>query len=175
MENKIEKILCAPIKPKLNNDIILSEIFHDMIIQANHLKIIQMRIGNLWEVIATYYGWLKVKKIDLINLKTKQAIELKNADNTDNSSSRHRNYEKLLEFKKDNEDYEIIYACINCNCSNETDKILDNGIRYVSGKYTLKLLYGEDYQKIIDLIKMILQKKMVLQRKMQHIQIAGKS
>lgn len=114
-----------------------------------------MRIGRLWEVIATHHGWLKVKQIDLINLNTKQAVEIKNSDNTDNASSRHRNYEKLLQFKSNNPEYEIIYACINCNCSQPCDKVLDNGIRYVSGDFALKLLYGEDYHKIIELMKQV--------------------
>jgi len=156
MEGTIRKILCKPIDCKINNDIILCGILQNEIRTCTYIKNIQMRIGKLWEVIATFYGWLKVKHINLINLTTKQAVEIKNADNTDNSSSRHRNYEKLLEFKSANPDYEVIYACINCNCSKPCDKLLDNGIRYVSGEYALKLLYGEDCHRIIKLIQSII-------------------
>jgi hypothetical protein len=156
MEDSIRKILYKSINCKTNNDIILCGILQDEVIISNYIKNIQMRIGKLWEVIATFHGWLKVKHIDLLNLTTKQAVEIKNADNTDNSSSRHRNYEKLLKFKSAYPDYEVVYACINCNCSTPCDRVLNNGIRYVSGEYALKLLYGEEYHRIIELIQSIL-------------------
>ena len=75
MEAEIQKILSKEINPKVNNDIIFTDEFSDIILKANYLKTIQMRIGKLWEHLAAQNGWEKVKKIDVINLNTKQAVD----------------------------------------------------------------------------------------------------
>ena len=44
MQNVIDQILLKEIKPKLTNDIILTELFEKEILIENKLKIIQMRL-----------------------------------------------------------------------------------------------------------------------------------
>jgi hypothetical protein len=159
MEDKIREILFKPIKPKRSTDIILHDLTYELQKQAYTLRILQMRIGHIWELCAVECGWIKVEKINLINTKTKQAIELKNSDITDNSSSKARNYQKLFEFKKHNPDYEIIYACINSSKVNSACENIyvyqnqNNKIRYVTGDECINLLYGERSNEVIDLVK----------------------
>ena len=94
MENVINQILLKEIKPKLSTDIILTELFEKEILIANKLKIIQMRLGKIYEELAKLNDWTKVEKIDLIDINKKYAIELKSSTQTDNSSSRERNFQK---------------------------------------------------------------------------------
>ena len=153
MENVINKILLKEIKPKLTNDIILTELFKKEILIANKLKIIQMRLGKIYEELAKFNEWIKVEKIDLININKKYAIELKSSTQTDNSSSRKRNFDKLLEFKEKHSEYELFYLCIN-HITKECQKIkLENGITFLTGKHALEFLYGENYEEVISTIR----------------------
>ena len=152
-------------KSKRGHDIILTMVFERELEISYRLKLIQMKLGKLYEELAEkYFGFIKVKKIDLIHPKRRVAVELKASDNTDNSSSRYRNYEKLLEFKSD---YKLYYLCINCTTKKPQRKILDNGITLLTGNFALEFLYGKDYQLIIDSIIS------VLKEKQRHLQIAG--
>ena len=100
MKNIINQILLKEIKPKLTNDIILTELFEKEILIANKLKIIQIRLGKIYEELAKLNSWTKVKKIDLIDINRKFAVQLKSSMQTDNSSTREQNFQKLLEFKE---------------------------------------------------------------------------
>ena len=146
MENIINKILLKEIKPKLTNDIILTELFNKEILIANKLKIIQMRLGKIYEELAKLYDWTKVEKIDLININKKYAIELKSSTQTDNSSSRERNYQKLLEFKEKFSDYKLFYLCINHSTKECQNKLLHNGITFLTGKHALEFLLWRKFQ-----------------------------
>ena len=153
MENVINKILLKEIKPKLTNDIILTELFKKEILIANKYKIIQMRLGKIYEELAKFNEWVKVEKIDLININKKYAIELKSSTQTDNSSSRERNFDKLLEFKEKHSEYELFYLCIN-HTTKECQKIkLENEITFLTGKHALEFLYGENYEEVISTIR----------------------
>jgi hypothetical protein len=152
LENSIREILFRPYQTKQLNDIILKDIDSILIEHSYKLKILQMRVGQIWELAACHYGWIKTNGTDLINTKTKQALELKNSDITDNSSSRHRNFEKLKEFKNNNPDYEIFYACINCS-PNKKSLSHCNGIICVSGDKCLDLLFGDKANDIVNLVR----------------------
>ena len=149
----IKNILDKPIKPRLTNDIVLSELFHDEILIANKLKIIQMRLGKVYEELAVHFNWIKVDKIDLIDIDRKYALELKASTQTDNSSSREHNYQKLLKFKEDHNEYNLYYLCINHTSKNSQNKLLDNGITFLTGKYALEFLYGENFNEVITCIQ----------------------
>ena len=135
MEAVIRNILCNEIKQKSPTDFILSEFFTKEIQIANKLKIIQMRLGKIYEEVAKLYNWIKVEKIDFIDVDKKIALELKSSTNTDNSSSRERNFQKLFEFKEKHQDYELFYLCINHTTKMCQNKKLDNGITLLTGKY----------------------------------------
>ena len=92
MENIINQILLKEIKPKLSNDSILTELFEKEILIANKLKIIQMRLGKIYEELAKFNDWTKIEKNDLIDINRKFAVELKSSTQTDNSFSRERNF-----------------------------------------------------------------------------------
>ena len=113
MEGLINKILFKEIKTKLTNDIILTELFEKEILIENKLKILQIKLGKIYEELAKLNNWTKVKKIDLININKKYAVELKSSMQTNKSSSRERNFQKLLEFKEKCPEYELFYLCIN--------------------------------------------------------------
>ena len=149
MENVINQILLKEIKPKLSTDIILTELFEKEISIANKLKIIQMRLGKIYEELAKLNSWTKVEKIDLIDINRKFAVELKSSTQTDNSSSRERNFQKLLEFKEKCPEYELFYLCINHTTKECQNKLLDNGITFLTGKHALEFLYGENYNEVI--------------------------
>ena len=76
MESIANKILLKEIKPKLTSDIMLTESFEKEILIANKLKILQMRLGKIYEELAKLNDWTKIEKIYLININTKHAIEL---------------------------------------------------------------------------------------------------
>ena len=161
MENKLEKLFVkTSVKP--TRDIIIGNVNNELCILANQLKIAQMRIGKAWEIVATYHGWTKTTKIDLINYETKQAVELKNATNTDNDSGRKFNYQKLLQFKEDYPGFEIAYVCIN-NRTTKVDeyKILQNGIRFITGEQALLFLFGAEYNLVVEQIQKAFLKSMI--------------
>ena len=153
MQEVIRNILCKDIKPKKGCDRILSELFPNEIQIANKLKIIQMRLGKCYEEIAKEFNWIKVQKIDLINIDKKYACELKSSTNTDNSSSFERNKQKLLEFQKSYPDYKLFYLCINHQTKEPQSKLLDNNITYLTGNYALEFLYGKEYENILSSIR----------------------
>ena len=78
-----------------------------------------MQVGEIWQVaVGNYKDCINLKQgsesgLDVISHPRKFAIEIKNRTNTDNASSRKSNFGKLAAFKKKNNDYECIYACIN--------------------------------------------------------------
>ena len=155
METEISKLLSKPIKTKQNTDIILSNNYLNEISKANKLKTLQMSLGRIHELCATFYNWEKVPKIDLVDNNRKIALELKNRDNTDNSSSRYRNCEKLIEFKQNNPDYELYYICINSPKKQNEKNIEFKGekITFLFNEKALEFLYGSNYQNVINIIK----------------------
>ena len=154
MEQAIRNIICREYTIKYPNDIILRDSNHSVLDLVYKYRLLQQRIGEAWEIAPTFYGWQKIYGIDLKNVSTHQAVELKNSYNTDNSSSRKTNYIKLMEFKEINPDYEIIYAVIN----DKTDKnkmVHDGRIRYVSGIHARQLLFGENTQRVINEMRLV--------------------
>ena len=69
------------------------------------------RIGKAWEIILSCCkGFEKISKIDFVNKDKKIYIELKNRYNTDNSSSKKTNLNKLFTFTQNNPEYTCIYV-----------------------------------------------------------------
>ena len=87
----IHYIVLKPI-PKYTglNDILLSGLVHgDCLEKAYQLKILQMRIGHLWEQVFCLFGFEKLfVGADLIHNQNKIIMELKNSTRTDNASGR---------------------------------------------------------------------------------------
>jgi len=150
------------------NDILLNEYItknNDIIQKAYKLKVIQMKIGLIWQfIIGNYKDFIDLKighssGLDILSQSRKIAIELKNRYNSDNASSRLSNYNKLAEFKKLNPDYQCIYGIINDKQKTGIYKIIKHNtveIIYCSSEKLLDLIFGLDKNKIIKQIKIII-------------------
>lgn len=97
-----------------------------------------------------------------MNHKRKIAIELKNSFNTDNSSAKKHNYQKLKAFAMKHSGYTVIYGVINAQNGKAEDKIVEETIRYMSGTLFLQLIFApnSDYKRIIQIIKLHLKTHM---------------
>jgi len=98
--------------------------------------------------------------LDIISHTKKFAIELKNRTNTDNSSSKKSNLDKLAKFKKDNPEYLCIYANINDDTEKKTlqgsiKSIIHNGveIKHYIGYEFLKFILGDNVAIIVEFVK----------------------
>lgn len=145
-------------------DIILNKFITDKEMKICHkIKTIQMKIGNIWQnVIGSIDAITNLKTghksgLDILSDKYKFGMELKNAHNTCNSGSKMNCYDKLIDFKKKNTEYEVIFAYVNCNTKNNIgkDEIIihkSQQIRILSGNKLLSYLFGDKYEDIIDII-----------------------
>ena len=79
----------------------------------------------------------------MIDINRKFTVELKSLTQTDNSSSREPKFQKLLDFKEKYPEYELFYLCINHSTKECQNKLLDNGITFLTGQHALEFLYGE--------------------------------
>ena len=146
------------------NDIILSNfITKKDIVTMHKTKTLQMKMGEVWQsVIGSIDGITNLKsghvsKLDLLSEKYKFVMELKNAHNTCNSSSRAKTLDQLADFKQRNIDYEVIYAYVNCNTVGNVgkDEIITHNsqkIRILSGNKLLTYLFGGNINIIINAI-----------------------
>ena len=100
------------------------------------------------------------KSLDIKSDSKKIIIELKNRTNTDNASSRKANLDKLAKFKKENPDYDCIYANINANTEFETMNTgtrteIHNGqeIKHMVGMNFLQFIFNDNTDTVINFIK----------------------
>ena len=150
------------------HDILLNEYItknNEIIQKAYKLKLVQMKIGLIWQfIIGNYKDFIDLKighasGLDIISQSRKIAIELKNRYNSDNASSRLSNYNKLAKFKKINPDYQCIYGIINDKKKSGIQKIIKHNnveIIYCSSEKLLDLIFGLEKNKIITQIKIII-------------------
>lgn len=126
----------------------------------------QMKIGEIWqEAIGNYKSFHNLKNgdksgLDIISYDRKIIMELKNRTNSDNTSSRKTNFDKLAKYKKENPDFKCIYACINDNTKKKT---LEGCIKIITHKNVeieqyvgiklLELVFQENTKIIIEFIK----------------------
>ena len=128
----------------------------------------RMKIGEIWqEALGSYNEYNNLNSghesgLDIISYKNKVAIELKNRTNTDNSSSKLANYDKLARFKRSNSEYTCIYATINDNTEQNTykprnviKKIQHKNveIEHHTGYPFLKFVLKNDTDNIINFLK----------------------
>lgn len=85
---------------------------------------------------------------------------MKNRTNTDNSSAKKANLDKLAKYKLENPEYTCIYANINADTEEQTQNfakkiISHNGveIEHRVGTNFLKFILGDDMEMIIDFVK----------------------
>lgn len=160
---KLIKKSLTDIKHKtVYDDLLLADYIksnNEIIEKSNKLKIIQMKVGIIWQsAIGTYKEFTDLGQghpsgLDILSSKRKIAIELKNRYNSDNASSRLSNYNKLAAYKKSNPEYTCIYAVINDNKPLGKHSIISHNnvqIECYSGDKLLEFIFGDDKQKIIN-------------------------
>lgn len=133
---------------------------------ALRVKQRQMRIGCIWQIAIGNYGTMTDLGIghetglDILSVERKIAIELKNRTNTDNSSSRLSNWNKLAKFKRLHPDYECIYGCVNDDKSEagEITTITHDGveIKKYTGNKLLTHIFGSDTANIVSFLRDII-------------------
>ena len=171
LDNLIHNILLRPENDVLTYDILDTEKSKRDKSVALKVKQRQMKYGEIWqEAIGNYDGFVNLKTghktgLDILSDTKKIAIELKNRTNTDNSSSKKSNLNKLAKFKKANPDYVCIYGNINADTKEKTlqgsiKKLLYDGveIEHLIGYEFLKFIFGNDTDLIIDFIKKTIDK-----------------
>jgi len=171
LSTNISYILSKKKKTQISYDILDTE-------KQNKIKLIvlqekqkQMNRGEIWqEVLGTYNGFVNLKTghecgLDIISYTKKIAIELKSRTNTDNSSSKKTNLDKLALFKKNNPEYTCIYANINEKTEEKTLKgnlkILKHNnveIQHYTGFKFLNFILGNDTEEIILFVKNVIDK-----------------
>lgn len=133
---------------------------------SKYVKQLQMNIGEIWQIaIGEYKGYKNLRvghisKMDVYCKKTNTYIELKNRFNTDNSSSRSANYNKMVNIIRKDQTATCIYGIINDkNKRGNKKEIVHKGYKiYIySGERFLKHIFGKKYddimQYIIDVMK----------------------
>jgi len=166
MEMSIFLILNKPDNENVSYDILDSEktMMNKMIVLREKQR--QMKIGEIWQMmIGNYDGFQNLKRghisgLDVMSTERKIAIEIKNRTNTDNSSAKKTNFNKLAKFKRENPEFTCIYASINAETEKKTleglsRKISHNGydIEYWVGVKFLKLIFQQDYEEVIRFVK----------------------
>lgn len=166
IETKIKNILSRKENQIITYDILDTNKSKEYKLLILKEKQRQMKIGEIWqEVFGNYDGFINLKighdsGLDIISYSKKIVIEIKNRTNTDNASSKKSNFDKLANFKKNNQDYICIYATINANTENKTlkgsiNKINHNGFEiyhYIGYKF-IEFILGNDTNIIINFIK----------------------
>jgi len=149
-------------------DILLDEYFEKYKQEIdNSLKIkqLRMKIGTIWQIaIGNYIGYDDLGNchksgLDVIHKDRKIIMELKNRYNTDNSSSRKANFDKLVKYKNEHPEFECIYGIINDRNMKGDYKIIKHNnveIKYYSGMCLLDYLFGEDTKQVLDIIHKII-------------------
>lgn len=153
----------TPYKDRVLNTFILQHTKDILFVRK--LKFVQMKLGMIWQKLAGHVvgiddlGIGHKSGLDLLsNDKFKKRpfiMELKNAYNTDNKSSRDQNLHKLLSFASQNHVYQPIYAYVNDITEDGVDKIITKNnvkIRILSGNHLLKYLFDNDYESIQSLL-----------------------
>lgn len=166
MERKIQIILSREEKTVLTYDILDNEFTRKNKYICLKEKQHQMKIGDIWQVVLGNYDSFKdlgvghETGLDILSDTRKIVIELKNRTNTDNSSSRKANLDKLLRFKLANPDYTCIYGNINADNEEKTLKgsvkiIQHNGeeIHHYVGLELLTFVLGENTEIILEFVR----------------------
>jgi hypothetical protein len=169
----IENIMKRPQKNNLTDDILDTVKTKRRELIALKERQRRMKNGEIWQVVIGNYkdfsdlGIGHKTGLDILSIERKIIIELKNRTNTDNSSSRKANLDKLATFKKENPEYTCIYATINANKKDKTlegfnKKIIHNSveIEHKMGYEFLTFIFGENTEKIIQFIKDTLDENM---------------
>jgi hypothetical protein len=166
IKNNIYEILSRPTREILTFDMLDTEFSKKHKLIALKEKQRRMKYGEIWQMVLGNYDTFTDLHIghksglDIISIQRKIIIELKNRTNTDNSSSKKSNLDKLSYFKKNNPDYICIYGCINDITEKNTTMgknktIIHNCVelkQYV-GNELLTLILGKNTQLIINFVK----------------------
>jgi len=166
LESKIKEIIQRPEKVELTYDFLDNENDIKDNLIALHSTQRKMKRGAIWQYALGNYKSFKdlgvghITGLDLMSTGRKIIVELKNRTNTDNSSSRKTNKDKLAKFELQHPDYECIYGMINAKTKEESVKgkintIQHNGveIKEYIGMEFMRYILGEDTEIIMEFVK----------------------
>lgn len=149
-------------------------VLHDLLAARGHeihtfhmIKFLQMKVGYIWQrLIGRAHGVLNLEQghpsgLDVMTdgkgtfARGEFAMELKNAFNSDNSSSRKANLGKLCNWVRVHPKYQAVYGTINCqggikgDWSGEDRLVTHDGVcvRHMSGMKLLEFVFGIDGSK----------------------------
>lgn len=129
----------------------------------------QMKLGDIWQkMIGGYQNFIDLgvgdpSGLDIRSDTLKIIMELKNRTNTDNSSSKKANLDKLVRYHRDHLEYKCIYGYINADSEEKTMKgsieinkhdTID--IYHYVGMALLDFVFGENKNKVIEFLKIII-------------------
>ena len=154
----INEIINAKYRFRFPEDPFMIE-FDTSVMKSSYLfNLLPQRLGKAWEKAATFYGWKKVKKIDLVHEEKQLALELKNSVHSDSSAARHRKFQLLTEYKKAHPSIkQLIYAVIN-DATAKDKMVFNDTIRYVTYTAALRVLFEDDYRKVEAVIEKCVEK-----------------
>jgi len=171
IEKEISEMLKKVKSENMRYDLLDTE--EDMFDNLITLRVKQrdMKRGYAWQIaLGNFPGWKDLKVgddsgLDIMNEEKQIIIELKNRNNTDNSSSKHRNLEKLAKYKKEHSEWRCIYGNINRDTQEKTNggfvkdkEINGKTIEIIEGKIILELILGEYCEQVIEFMKTLFKK-----------------
>jgi len=168
IKKKIDSILSRPEKMYITYDILDSERHiqeKKITLQVKHR---QMKYGEIWQVVLGHYKDFEDLKIghpsglDILSKNRKIIVEIKNRTNTDNTSAKKTNYQRLSNFKKKHPEYTCVYGAINDKNESKTSTgylqtimCNDTELQYLSGYSFLKFILGDDTDTILKFIRQV--------------------
>src|SRR5438093_11043356 len=146
----------------ISNDILFMNLHSDAVKSMNvigkmahkntHFK---MRIGQMWEIVFTLFGFQKLPTgLDVINYDRKIIIELKNNWKTDNYSGKKFKFAALRNYKRDHPDFEVIYGCVND--FKIRDYINTDGVRVLTGHALLRHILAKDMEFVVETLQSLI-------------------
>jgi hypothetical protein len=170
----IDPLICSVMNRKVREAITYDILDSDVDLLAMQavlrVKQRQMKYGEIWQIIIGNYSHFEngnyyhfenlgvghITGLDVISRDKKVIFEIKNRYNTDNASSRKANYDKLVKFKKEHLDYDIVYGVINEKGKIGIQKNIEYDgqiIKYLSGDKLFDYVFGENATLIIAHVK----------------------
>lgn len=162
LRDNVKRILSLPEKVETTADILDTDQHLDKVRISTEVKRRQMKYGSIWQyATGNWKGWEDLgtghsSGLDIRSVEKKIIGELKNRWNTDNSSSKCRNHQKLLKYKTANPQYTCFYGHVNDKTPKgriEIEIVDGVEITHYYGGELLDFIFGEHKDLVITTIK----------------------
>lgn len=162
LTDNVKRILSRPVKVEIPTDILDTDEHKEKLRTSTDVKRRQMKCGAIWQCeIGNWEGWEDLgtghsSGLDIRSVEKKIIGELKNRWNTDNSSSKCRNHQKLLNYKRAHPEYTCIYGHVNDKTPKgriEIEIVDGVEITHYYGAALLDFIFGEHKDLVVSTIK----------------------